>query len=59
MHMVVMLATMNGSQLEAICFKAVCEMLEALCLKSVVLHVISFDAACINSVIHVFAIAAF
>ena len=59
MHMVVMLATMTGSQLEAICLKDLCEMLEAVCLKSVCVHVISFDAACSNLVIHAFASAAF
>ena len=59
MQMVVVLATMNGSQVEAICLKALCEMLEALCLKSVCLHVISFDAACSNLVLRVFATAAF
>ena len=59
MHMVVVMVTMNGSQLEAICLKALCEMLEAVCLKSVCVHMISFDAACSNFVIHVFATAAF
>ena len=32
----------------AICFKALCEMLEALCFKSMCLYVASFDAACYN-----------
>ena len=38
-----------SGQLEAICLKALCEMLEALCLKGMCLYVAtSVDAACYN-----------